>query len=136
MVAKDAKKYDRTDIAELWEDKEGIAHIEFKGNRDLKLPQVVDYMNKTIKLAEGEKKPVLVDLRKVDFATDGAVGKMISTDAEKITKAAAVLINIPTKRMRFLISFVLLTKKTSFPVKAFNDEKKAMEWLKTFLVKE
>lgn len=83
------------------------------------------------KLAGDRLVPVYVDMTEAAGATREARAYLASEEVAKVQCACALLVNSALSRM--IGQFFLGLNKTKFPIRLFQDEHKAKEWLKTFL---
>jgi hypothetical protein len=82
-------------------------------------------------LAKGKKVPVFVDITEVKGADREAREYLSSKETGDIQSACALLVGSALSRL--VGNFFLGLNKTPFPTRLFTDEKKAIDWLKTFL---
>ncbi|MCK4764636.1 MAG: STAS/SEC14 domain-containing protein [Candidatus Aminicenantes bacterium] len=103
------------------------------------LPQAVETIETAKKntaagvtLSGGKKRPLLLDMSKIKSMNKEARDYYARGDKrESCEKAVALIIKSPISRI--LGNFFLGFNKPTEPTKLFTDEKKALEWLKTFL---
>lgn len=83
------------------------------------------------KITNGKRVPVMVDIRLAKGSTKQARAYLASEEVGQVQSACALIIGSSLSQL--IGNFFLGLNKTKFPVKLFNDEEKAVEWLKTFL---
>lgn len=83
------------------------------------------------KITNGKRVPVMVDIRPAKGSTKQARAYLASEEVGQVQSACALIIGSSLSQL--IGNFFLGLNKTKFPVKLFNDEEKAVEWLKTFL---
>jgi hypothetical protein len=110
---------------------DGIVQIEFGDNIDIDLKQAVEIVETIAEFTEEKKVPVLNIAGKNTSATSAAREYSASPAGLKYTTADAyVVTNIAQKILgNFYISF----NKPPVITRIFDEQDKAVEWLKTFL---
>lgn len=117
--------------SDIWLDDTGICHIVFPKNSILNLESIEneleDYKNKT-----GEKSPpALIDLSGVlSISSEGR--QYIAEEIPKIGVPATALL-VKSRISRLIGSFFIGINKPVFPVRLFDDETRAIEWLQGFI---
>ncbi len=84
----------------------------------------------TLKLAQGKKRPLLIDIRQAKFVDRESRAYYAGPENAKVALAAAFLIASPLSKM--IGNFFLRLNKTRFPTRLFTSEAEAIEWLKGF----
>lgn len=82
-------------------------------------------------IANGKTVPVLVDITEAKGGDKEARAYLAGKEAGAVQSACALLIDSPLSQL--IGNFFLGLNKTHFPTRLFNDEEKAMKWLKNFL---
>ena len=110
----------------------GIVHVIFKSNLNIKLDIAQKIVNSRLELIDGKSYPTLVDGRNVISMDKETRDCFVSEKGREGVKAAAVLTGSVFNR--FLSNFFLKVSfvKSYFPTRLFTDEAKAIEWLEQF----
>ena len=90
------------------------------------LPDAKENIAATFELA-GRQIGVLVDMRGVRSQTREARQYFAGAEAEKVTRAVALLIGSPVSRV--LANFYLRVRTPRIPTALFTDEEQAVAWL-------
>jgi hypothetical protein len=118
----------RTRFGKIWLREDGIIQFAIDPGAKFTLADTREGLAGIIKISNGQSRPLLVDardLKSVDLAARN------ETAAFEEVLAAAMLIDSAVSRM--IGNIFLATQKTSFPVRLFNSEAEAIQWLKGFL---
>ena len=81
--------------------------------------------------SEGKTYPLFGDIRLIRKMDKDARGYLSSGDGIKYLNSGAFIINSPVEKM--LINFWTKIDKPPLPVRVFNDEQSAIEWLKQYV---
>ena len=115
----------------VWLDEAGILHTHIKPNIKIELHHAKLGVEAMQNVSGGKIRPVLVDVRHSRGTTPEARAYYAGEGGATVTKACAMLIGSPLSRM--IGNFFLGFNKPRFPFRLFNDEQKAIYWLKQFL---
>ena len=117
--------------SENWKDDEGIIHMVFLDNVNLNIDDLKSELQCYKSLSNDLTPPALIDISGV-LSIDYNGRKFIADEIAKIGVPATALI-VKSRMSRLIGSFFIGINKPDFPVKLFDDEQKALEWLKGFL---
>lgn len=114
-----------------WLDDTGIYNIIFHDNTHVTMESIEielnDYKNKT----GGNSPPALINLTGVlSISSEGR--QYIAEEITKLGVPATALV-VKSRISRLIGSFFIGINKSDFPVRLFDDEHKAIEWLQGFL---
>jgi len=116
-------------IAKFWEDEHNIMHVVLLHRLELSEEDAKKYVATAMRVSGGKPKLVLTDFREVDFMMMGAFNRFAGPEMSKITKAAALLVNMSSPFTALGASLLLKLERDPFPMKVFTDEKEAIDWL-------
>ncbi len=111
----------------LWIDEHGIVHAHFKHDTE-DLAGAKKGVEEIKQISGGVRHPVLVDIRRIKKISLDARRYYASEDSIGAHLAVALLAGSTMSRM--IGNFFLGVNRPKFPVKLFDDESKAIEWLK------
>jgi len=108
-----------------------MLYMRIKENADISLEAAIEGVNTRRKLHGDKKVLLLVDMRLVGEVHRDARAYAAKKEVEEMNKAMALLTgkSLPAK---IIANFFIKVNKPRVPTKLFKDEKKAVEWLKTF----
>jgi hypothetical protein len=110
---------------------DGIARIFIKENVDIDVVQVKQIVHALEEEGQGKKYPLLIVVGEYTLPTAEARAYTATAESDPFASAEAYVINSFSQR---LVGNVYLSLNKPFrPTRLFNDEVKAVEWLKTFL---
>jgi hypothetical protein len=112
-------------------DETGVVRCKAFKNSLLSLTDAKENIQAVKLLAKGKKVPVFVDITETKGGTKEARSYLASAEVALVQSACALLVSSPLSQL--IGNFFLGLNRTKFPTRLFNDENKAMEWLKTFL---
>jgi hypothetical protein len=118
----------RTRFGKIWLREDGIVQMFINPGAKFTLADARESSAGIVKLSQGRRRPILADARGLKSADLAARNE---TAALEEVMSAAMLIESAVSRM--IGNIFLATQKTSFPVRLFNSEAEAIEWLKEFL---
>lgn len=119
-----------TRTTKLWLRDDGIVHAVDLGKSQVALVDAQENVAAALKVANGKKRPLFVDIRPVRSVTREARLYYRDETGAHAT-AAAILIGSTTSRV--IGNFVIGLDKPAVPARLFTSEAKAIEWLKGFL---
>lgn len=108
-----------------------VVYLIFKEDAELDVPEVRELVAAAEKLSKGKPYLLLSDTRKDNLIITPQARVVGAEKKEaKFLVANAVIVNsLPVQlTMNFFVNF----NKPTFPLKIFNTEKKALEWIYTF----
>ncbi len=119
----------RTRINHKWME-DGILRMKVIAGVHIDLPGLIDDAAADVNLSEGKKVLALYDARSYFTISPEANRYVKSGILNKTRIATAVLTD--KSFMRLLVNLINNFNKPSSPLKMFDNEKKALEWLKSF----
>lgn len=119
----------RTSRIRLGED--GIVRVVVLPDAEQTLEDAKEQVAAVQKVAQGKKRPVLVDARDGRFMDRAARVYYASDEAARFRSASALLVGSAVTRV--MASFFLGLNKPNYPVRLFNSENEALDWLRGFL---
>lgn len=121
---------ERIDPLTLWVDELGIVHIRYSDNIRITLEIAKEEVRRAHEAGGGGKVVELVDLTNVGSVDREARMFYAGEEASQVLAAAALL----TKSLagRVIGNFFLGINKPQTPVKLFDEEREAIEWLLQF----
>ena len=122
---------EKTRTCEIFVDELGILHVKILGGVIIDKEDATDNFLVIRHLTKGRSVLKLLDSRKVYRINKEARIFIERQNTSKPDIARAVLVN--SFIQKYLMEFFNSLDNTKFPVKIFTSEKKAVEWLKTFL---
>lgn len=118
------------DTSQFWFDADGIMYSVSKKTPKQTLEQVKRSMEDFKKLLGGKKVCLMVDVTNSPESSK-EVRDYVAREFPSIIKAIAMISGSALGRM--LANLFFSVKSQPYPVKMFNDEKEAKEWLKQYL---
>jgi len=119
----------RTRRYRLGED--GILRVGARPGSEETLADAVENLRAASALAQGRKRPFLVEVETLRSVDREARAYYASRENTKHVSAAAVLVKSPL--LRTISNFFLALNKPAFPMRLFTSEDEALAWLKSFL---
>lgn len=123
----DPKKF-KTKAGEVWQDEDGIIRIKTFPNSQMNLDDAKEGSRFVDKLRKGKGSVIFIDMRET-ASMDRESRKYYSELESNI--AVALLVESPLSKI--IGNFFVGLNKTSYPLKIFSSEEKALDWLKGFL---
>jgi len=120
-----------TRCAKIWLEGD-ISVTKIKRDYRAGAEDVIEYLNAASKITNKKPMPNLFDIRGLEWMHEAGLNELLATKSASITKATAVLIDNPNLWQSFTLKFILMICAKPFPIKAFIDREKAIEWLKQF----
>lgn len=119
-----------TRTARIWLEQNGIVHNITLSGAEITLAEAQENVKAVTKVAQGIKRPLLVDTRQVKSLTYEA-RKHLAGEGSKPTSAIAILVDSLISQVigNFFINF----SKPNVPTRLFANKAEATEWLKGFL---
>lgn len=119
-----------TRTANIWLRDDGIIHIESTSTGG-SISDVRENFAAVLKEANGEKRPLLIDLSKAKALSRDERKYYASDEAQKVLLAVALLIDSPLSRI--MGNFFVGLNKPAYPLQLFTSKTKAVKWLKGFV---
>lgn len=113
---------------------DGILHIHIKSGADFVLDDAIEIVEKMGKLGNGKKFPVLIDSG--DFARIDKEVRLFSASKESNLYTIADAIAYHSFAQKLIADFYVKHNHPTVPTKVFAGKADAIEWLKTFLIKQ
>lgn len=120
-----------TRVSEIWLDADGIMNIEFKANAEIGLAdmQEADALFRQMGFGQGRKKSRQL-LKGGPFTLSREARAFAALTGTDFFHAAAMVTD--SVMVRYVVNLFNALNKHKVPFKVFSDEKKALEWLKSF----
>lgn len=122
---------EKTRTCEIFVDEFGILHVKFFGGVIIDKEDAVDNFLVARHLTKAKRVLKLVDSRNIYHIKKDARAYVEKQKSSRIHIAKAILVNSFIKK--YLMEFFQSLENSEFPVKIFTSEKKAIDWLKSFL---
>jgi hypothetical protein len=119
----------RTNLVRL--DDEGILRVRAKPHAALELIDAQELTAAEMTLIEGQKRPILVDLRSIKSMTRECRLYFAGPEPAKIHLAGALVIHTPFGKA--LGNFFMGFNKPIVPTRLFTNDEEALGWLRTYL---
>jgi hypothetical protein len=119
-----------TRTGKLWLDEDGILRILPTPGTEDSLDDAKQNMAASAKLAAGQRRPILIDLRSIKTQSREVRAYYTGPEARKLLLAIGLLIDSPMSRM--IGNFFLGFNKMDLPTRLFKSEDEALVWLKGF----
>jgi hypothetical protein len=110
------------------EDRDGIIWLVFKEGADLDATQVREFVKASEKLSGGEPYLLLSDARV--HLTISSEGRKVAADKKEVPNLVANAVLVNNLAVRLTANFFINFNKPHFKYRVFNDEVKALKWLK------
>lgn len=120
-----------TRTAKIWLGEDGMVRAVLSPNAQVTLADAKEHIEALVKVCEGKKRPILVDMSRTKSLDAEARAYYTVEEGPKIEQATALLVGSPVSKI--IGSFALGLNKPVYPTKLFTSEDKAIEWLKGFL---
>ena len=130
QIPKDRQVYDRP-TSVIWFDDDGILCSLSKQAPPQTLEDTKRNVDWLKKFLEGKKVCMLTENNYTNAPPSKEIRQLAADEIPKITKALAFIAHSPLSKMITNLFFTLYPP--TYPVKMFDDEKKAKEWLKQYL---
>jgi hypothetical protein len=116
------------ECADVYVEPDGTIVMRYHAGVELQGPLAAQVAAAHIRLAEGQKRPALVDLRGLVSVDRASRQVGASADVVAVTSRLAILVGNPVTRM--LGNFFLKVTTPAYPTRLFADETQARAWLK------
>jgi len=120
----------KTKINEKWVDENGVLWIKVIDGASIDLENLIEDASVNDSLTDGKKALALYDARNFFTITPEASDYVQSGILDTSRIATAVVTNKLAARL--LVNVIMLVKKPKTPLKMFNNEQSALQWLETF----
>ena len=114
-----------------WMGSDGIARTKVKPDAEILLKDAKENTAVIETFYNGKKFPLMVDIRNIKLITSEAREHFTIKDRESVVKAFAMILSSSLSRL--IGNFFLSFHKPAVPVKLFDNEDKALIWLKGFI---
>ncbi len=114
--------------AEVHAEQDGTVVIRFHQGTRLSAPLTEEVVRAHIRLARGQKRPVLADVRGLVSADRASRELAASASIVAVSSRMAIVVGNPVTRM--LGNFFLRVTTPAYPTRIFDDEERARAWLK------
>ena len=94
--------------------------------------EVLEYLTVAGNITNGKPMPNIFDIRGLEWMHETGLNELLAEKSASITKASAILIDRPNVWQSLTLRVILMMSHSPFPLKAFTDREKAIEWLKQF----
>jgi hypothetical protein len=112
-------------------DGEGFVFATMKDGARFELDDAKEAVEATREVAGHVRRPVLVDMRRIQSESREARAYFGSADVARYFSAVALLVSSPLSRM--IANFFLRVSSHPLPTRLFDDERSAREWLRGFV---
>jgi hypothetical protein len=129
MTMKDEMIETRTQ--KIWLGEDGILYTKVLPGAELTLVEAQRITEAEFKLAGGQKRPMLVDIRQVKSITREAREHFAGESVRRFVSAVALCIQSPLSQV--IGNFFMGYNKPLFPTKLFTSEGEAIDWLRGFM---
>lgn len=119
-----------TRTAKMWMGADGIIRVHFLGIDEATLAEAQEYLVAFKQLAGDRKRPMLGVMGEVRSAPR-PIREYLIREGPRYQSAVALLVKSPMSRI--IANFFLGLNKPAIPLRLFNNEAEAIEWLKGFL---
>ena len=121
----------KTRTGTFWMDEDGIIRFVCLPDVEWTLEDTQQVIAFGIQVGQGTKRPVLVDARQLKTWNRQTQTQFADEEAAKHTSALALLVNPSVNKMIGILFMAI--SRPPYPVRMFESEAKAVEWLKGFL---
>ncbi len=120
-----------TRVAKVWMGEDGI--VRAKANSDTRetLEDAKENVAAVNKVTRGKKSPLFIDYRSLKAQDRDAQNHYSTAEATQFVSALGMQVESAVSRV--ILNFYLGIRKSPQPLKLFNDEDEALQWLKGFL---
>lgn len=114
-------------------DASGILRVRYHNDVDMTPEDAKRHINAVVKLCSGRKRPFLIDTRNTRGTYSQEAMRKLAKNPEivRLRKAQAIIIDSLPNRL--LANFYIKFHKPVNPIKIFEKENEALQWLKQFL---
>jgi hypothetical protein len=114
-----------TDYVRIWVENDVLYITYLKEQIDL--PYAKNVVETRLKVSGGKSYPVMVDLNKVKGVCKEARAFLAGKEASDLISSSALLGT--GELIRMLVNFYLFINKPKVPIRLFNNQSAALEWL-------
>jgi hypothetical protein len=108
-------------------DERGFVRATVQNGAEMDLQDAKEALATTERVARGERRPVLVDLRGIRSQTREARQYFVGEEATRVSAAVALLVGSPVSRV--VGNFFLRLNVQRTPTQLFTNEAEAIAWL-------
>jgi len=135
MAQKGKIMYTETRSIKVWQDADGIGHVEFQPKTDFGSYELREYYNICKKQSGGKPTPIIMNITHANLR-DIIVTAMLNKKFLEFTKAVAFIGWPRALHTQLLANFLLKINTNPFPLKKFKNEKEAKDWIMQFVDKK
>ncbi len=123
-----------TQFIDIWVEQE-IIFIIFKQNIAITLDVAKGIVKERLKISDGLKRPVLIDIRNLTLIDSASREYLVSDVATYLLNAGGILFDSSFKNYLAVIAGNIFIKidKPKIPTQLFTDKEKALEWLQAYI---
>ena len=107
----------------------GITVSKMNTHSGFKKVYVIEQANSITHLLKGEKKPLILDLTKMNKSSIDDIKSLVSAETIQISSAIAIVLNSSLKKIAVNTLFALKGSKTDCPCQCFLNFNDAETWL-------
>ena len=107
----------------------GITVSKMNTRSGFKKVYVIEQANSITHLLKGQKKPLILDLTKMDKSSIDDIKSLVSAETIQISSAIAIVLNSSLKKIAVNTLFALKGSKTGCPCQCFLNFNEAETWL-------
>ena len=120
-----------TRVARTFLRQDAILQVDTFPSSEFKLSDAVECIKAQAVLANGIRRPLLVNLGKIKSIDRESRAYLGGVEAEKNVNSTALITSSPVGRI--IGNFMMGLNKTLYPTRLFTEEQEALEWLRGFL---
>jgi hypothetical protein len=125
------KEVIETRSARIWLGDDGIARSRGKVTENSTVEDARDFVSAFAKLANGKARPLLADIREMKSISKEVRNFFANDEQVKMITASALIVGSPVSRL--IGNFFLGLNKPNIPVRLFDSEEEAVEWLQGYM---
>ena len=114
----------------MWIDEFGILHTVMQEGMHVTLQDAEAHIMAGLEMCNGEKYPILVNLRKIKSMERSARAFYAGSNTTRLEKAVAIVTGSPIGQI--IGNFFIGLNRSTVPTRLFTSQEAAMEWLKEF----
>lgn len=114
-----------------WMGTDGICRTKVKPNSDITLEDAMENTAVVTSFFNGQKFPIMIDARDIKSMSREARSHFSTNGRDSKTNAFGIIVKSPISRV--IGNFFLGINKPAVPSKLFENEEKALKWLKNFI---
>lgn len=118
-----------TRTQKMWLGEDGIIYAVVLPNAELSLEDAVENTAAEARLAGGQKRPLLGDIRATKSISREVREHFAGDFVQTFATAVALIVSSPLSKT--IANLVILINKPRYPMKMFTTQEEAVEWLKS-----